>query len=287
MADLEQSFIFYGKTALEKRKTWYSSVADAYDRFRPRYPREVLSQVVDVAGLSDRSRLLEVGCGPGVATVDFASFGGAITALEPNPDFCTLAQANCQAYPKVEILNTSFEEWKLEPEAFSAVLAASSFHWIPREIAYPKAAEALQTGGYLILLWNKELQPRYEVYQQLSPVYQEYAPCLDRYESRSDSEEILQALGQIVIDSGYFEPPYFGQVEQKVTYKTDEYLALLHTYSPYLKLEESARQNLFAGLKERIDRDFGGSLDLSFLSAFHIAQKTGSDRAFSRKTSIK
>jgi SAM-dependent methyltransferase len=56
---------------------------------------------------------------------------------------------NCKSYSSVEVINTSFEEWGLEPEAFDAVLAASSMHWIPAEIAYAKASRALKEGGYL------------------------------------------------------------------------------------------------------------------------------------------
>lgn len=63
--------------------------------------------------------------------------------LEPNPDFYVLAQENCREYAKVETHNTAFEEWILAEIKFDAVLAASSFHWLPSKIAYPKASQAL------------------------------------------------------------------------------------------------------------------------------------------------
>jgi SAM-dependent methyltransferase len=78
-----------------------------------------------------------------------------MVCLEPNPDFYQLAQKNCKHYPNVELQNTSFEEWGLEADRFDAVLAASSFHWIPSDVGYSKAAKALRENGYLILLWNK------------------------------------------------------------------------------------------------------------------------------------
>jgi hypothetical protein len=194
--------------------------------------------------------------------------------LEPNTDFYQLAQQNCQQYPNVEIQNTSFEEWMLEAEKFDAVLAASSFHWIPAEVGYPKAAKALKANGYLILLWNKELQPRYQVYQRLSEIYQIHAPSLDRYEDKETQEEILRGLGQMITDSGQFKDLVAGHVESELTYTTDEYLTLLNTYSPYLKLEPQTKAALFTGLRDRIDHEFGGSLQLSYISAFHIAQKS-------------
>jgi hypothetical protein len=112
-----------------EQKNWYSPTAKAYNIARPRYPQDLIRQVVAIAQLSSRSKILEVGCDPATATVSFA---------------------------------------------------ASSFHWIPADIGYPKAAKALQNNGRLILLWNKELQPHYEVYKRVSKADREHVPSLDR-----------------------------------------------------------------------------------------------------------
>lgn len=274
MEDIKQAIISsYGKP-LSERKTWYSSVAEAYNQVRPRYPQNLIQQVVKVAQLSSDSKILEVGCGPATATVEFAKLGCSMTCLEPNPDFFQLAKQNCQPYPNVEIQNTSFEEWNPSDLKFDAVLAASSFHWISPEIGYPKAANALQESGCLILLWNKELQPCYEVYQHLSEVYQLHAPSLDRYEDRETQEDILGQLGNIAIDSGQFKNLIAGQIVAEVTYTIDEYLTLLNTYSPYLKLAKNNKDALFMGLRERLEHHCGDSIELSYISAFHIAQKS-------------
>ncbi|MEH2401728.1 class I SAM-dependent methyltransferase [Nostoc sp.] len=277
MKDLKKTIISYSSTDLEQRKNWYSPAAEAYNKVRPRYPQDLIQQVVEVAQLSTDSKILEVGCGPGTATVALAQLGCSMICLEPNPDFFQLAQHNCQPYSNVEIQNTSFEEWKLKPFEFDAVLAATSFHWISPEVGYPKAANALQENGYLILLWNKELQPSYEVYQSLSQVYQLHTPSLDRYEDQETQEYILRQLGNMAIDSGQFKDLISGQVISEVTYTVDEYLTLLNTSSPYIKLDPHNKESLFSRLRHRIEDDFGGSLQLSYISAFHIAQKVTSE----------
>jgi SAM-dependent methyltransferase len=277
MKDLKQTIISYSSTDLEQRKHWYSPAAQAYNQARPRYPQDLIHQVVELTQLSTDSKILEVGCGPGTATVAIAQLGCSIICLEPNPDFFQLAQQNCQPYSNVEIENTSFEEWELKPLEFNAVLAASSFHWISPEVGYPKAANALKENGYLILLWNKELQPSYEVYQSLSQVYQLHTPSLDRYENQETQEYILRQLGNMAIDSGKFKGLISGQVISEVTYTVDDYLTLLNTYSPYLKLAPENKESLFLGLRRCIEDDFGGSLQLSYISAFHITQKVNSE----------
>ncbi|MBW4646265.1 MAG: class I SAM-dependent methyltransferase [Goleter apudmare HA4340-LM2] len=272
MEDLKQTIISYSSRDIEQRKHWYSPAAAAYNQFRPHYPQNLIHQVVEITQLSSASKILEVGCGPATATISFAELGCRMMCLEPNLSFVRLAQQNCHSYANVEIQNTSFEEWMPDVEKFDAVLAASSFHWISPEVGYPKAANALKESGYLILLWNKELQPCYEVYQSLSEVYQIYAPHLDRYEDQETQEDILRKLGNFVIDSGRFQDLISGQITSELTYSSGEYLQLLHTYSPYLKLESHTKESLFAALQYCIDRDFGGSLQLSYISAYQIAK---------------
>ncbi|MEO0394538.1 MAG: class I SAM-dependent methyltransferase [Cyanobacteria bacterium P01_A01_bin.137] len=271
--ELKQMIAAYANRQLEQRKTWYSKAAHAYNQARPSYPPSLVEQVIDLAQLSDKSAILEIGCGPGTATISFAPLGCSMVCIEPNPEFTHLAKQNCQTYPNVTILNSAFEEWPLVERQFDAVLAATSFHWIPAEVGYPKVAQALKENGRLILLWNNELQPSYEVYQRFAEIYQRHAPSLDRYEDNPTREKILQNLGSMVVESGYFRDMVSGHVVNKVSYTTLEYLTLLTTYSPYLELEAQTRQDLFDELQTLIDQEFDGTLDLSFLSAFHIVKK--------------
>ncbi|MEO0376190.1 MAG: class I SAM-dependent methyltransferase [Cyanobacteria bacterium P01_A01_bin.17] len=263
----------YSSRALEQRKNWYSPAAEAYNQARPSYPQAVTEQVIEMTQLSSESKLLEVGCGPGTATLSFAALKCPMLCLEPNPDFYRLAVNNCQNYPQIELQNTSFEEWDLQAEQFDAVLAASSFHWIPAEVGYQKAAQALKPGGSLILLWNKELQPSQAVHQDLSRIYAAHAPELDRYEDKPTQLKILDNLGQIALDSGHFDKISPGYVEVAAVHTADQYLTLLQTYSPYLKLEPQRRDALFQELRGYIEEHLDGRLPLSHLSAFHVAQK--------------
>lgn len=271
--ELKRGLADYAGKDLAQRKRWYSPAAAAYDRVRPRYPRALIQRVAELAHLAPDSRILEIGCGPGTATTAFDEMDCALCCLEPNPDFYRLAQQRCAAYPKVEIRNSAFEEWPLEEKAFDAVLAASSWHWIPAELAYPKAAAALRTDGTLILLWNEQLQPPYTMYQRLADVYRAHAPALARYEDHAAQEETLAGLGQWLIDSGCFKNLIYEALTVDLTYGADEYLMLLSTYSPYLALERQHREALFGELRRVIVQDFGGSLPLTHLSACHVARK--------------
>lgn len=71
---LKQVLRDYSSRDLEQRTQWYSPAA-AYDRVRPKYPETLLRQVAAIAQLSPSSRILEVGCGPGTATMALAVWG--------------------------------------------------------------------------------------------------------------------------------------------------------------------------------------------------------------------
>lgn len=276
MEDSEQRKTGFSTHAytLEQRRNWYSKVADAYNRVRPRYSKELIHRAVELAQLSSEAAILEIGCGPGIATVEFAQFGFSMACLEPSQEACQLARQNCAQYPSIEIRNTTFEEWELETERFNAVLAANAIQWVQPEIRYSKAADALQDNGSLILLWNMAPQPNYEVYQMLNEVYQTQAPSLAGYEERETQEESLRRQGQAVIDSGRFKDLVSEQLACEVTYCINDYLALLSTLSPYIKLDPQKRDALFEGLREALEKNRTRSIQTSYLSAFQIAQKT-------------
>jgi hypothetical protein len=93
--EIKQTIATYAARSVEQRRHCYSPAAAAYAATRPRYLQQLVDAVVARSGLTPASTLLEVGCGPGTATVSFAELGCRIVAIEPNPVFCLLAKEAC------------------------------------------------------------------------------------------------------------------------------------------------------------------------------------------------
>ncbi|PSB12312.1 SAM-dependent methyltransferase [Pleurocapsa sp. CCALA 161] len=256
------------------KSTWYDSVASAYDRTRPRYPAEILARMQEIANLQGKS-VLEIGAGVGIATVELARLGAKIVCLEPSQAACTIARDKCAAYGNVEVINNTFEEWELGKQKFDVVVAATSFHWITPEARYAKTAAALNDNGLLVLLWNTPPQPSYEIYQSCQAIYQTHAPELGKYESHQDYQRNIGKIAQKTIASGYFQDLITHQAVMTVTYTVDDYLTLLSTLSPYIKLASTQRQALFSELKTELKRSLNRQnlLELSYLSLLQIAHK--------------
>ncbi|KST69429.1 class I SAM-dependent methyltransferase [Mastigocoleus testarum] len=273
MKKFEEQFKHIYSQDLSEKKTWYSSVAEAYNKTRPRYPKQLINRIVELAKLTPNAKILELGCGPGIATVEFAKLGFSIVSLEPSPESCEFARENCAQYPNVEIQNITFEEWELGTNKFDAVIAATAFHWISPEIRCSKSAQALKDNSSLILLSNKEPQPSYEIYQLLSEVYQKQAPSVTRYEDPEIQEKTIREFGGRIIDSSYFQSLFYEYLRCEVNYSIDDYLAMLSTLSPFIALESQQRSSLFTALKEVLEQNCEGDIQTSYISAFHIARK--------------
>ena len=258
------------------KSSWYDSVASAYDRTRPRYPAEILAQMQSIAKLQPVKSVLEIGAGSGIATVELAKLGANIVALEPSKSACAIARDKCNAYPNVEVVNTIFEDWDLKARKFDVVVAATSFHWITPEVRYIKTAEALKDNGLLVLLWNTPPQPSYETHQGLQDIYQTHAPELMKYEGHQDHRENIGKIAQAVIDSGYFQDLTTRQAIVPVSYAVENYLTLLSTLSPYIKLASTQRETLFTALKTRLEQYIGDrrQLDLTYLSLLQTVRKS-------------
>ena len=264
---------WYRDCSPDERRAWYGNVAEAYNRTRPAYPPQLINKAVELALTSQNAKILEIGCGPGTATKDFAKLGYSIVALEPNFQASQLAQQNCLAYPQVEIINTTFEEWPLQPRKFDAILAATSFHWVSPEIVYEKTATALKGNGFLILLWNTPPQPSYEIHQQvLHKVYQDLAPSLGKYENKEIHLRNVKGISKNIIESGFFQEINSEHLVTDVTYSIDSYIALLSTLSPYIALEAQQRSDLFIRLKMVLGENLGSSIKLKFLSILQVMQ---------------
>ncbi|MEL6580592.1 MAG: class I SAM-dependent methyltransferase [Cyanobacteria bacterium J06621_12] len=257
------------------KSTWYDAVALAYDRTRPRYPAQILAKMEERVGLEPKNSALEIGAGVGIATVELAKLGAKMVCLEPSKSAWAIATEKSVVYPNVEMVNTTFESWDLGEEQFDAVIATTSFHWVDTEVRYVKTAQALKDAGFLVLLWNTPPQLSYEAHQSLQDVYQLHAPELGKYQRHEDYQESIAEFPQQAIASGYFRDLTTEQEIVPVRYTIDNYLTLLSTLSPYIRLTSELRQILFTELKTKLQQvsDRHSQLDLSYLSMLQILRK--------------
>lgn len=261
-------------------RTIFDDVAKLYDEVRPGYPEPLIEDVIALSGIGPGGGILEIGCGPGKATIPFARRGYAMLCLELGRDLASLASENCRAYPDVRVVNISFEDWPLRSQAFDLVISAQAFHWISPEVGFSKTAAALKDGGSLALFWNHKPAPKTPFFDALAEVYRQKAPELADSPDRRSPEELIERIVNHIDRSGSFGEVVVRRYPWSERYTTEAYLKLLNTYSDHLNLEEGRRRDLFESVGALID-EFGGVVERPYLAVLYFAKVARERRVFS------
>lgn len=269
---------FYQYQKLTERKVWYSNAAAAYNSYRPKYPKQIIQEAVKhISG----NRILEIGSGPGTASVPLAELGYELRCIEPNASFCDVCRKNTKQFPKVKVETSSFEEAVIKPASYDAVVAATSIHWIPFETAFPKCAAALKPRGKLVLLWNMTMIPTHAaVMERMIDLHSDLPEDCDLkntiqyfWELGGDHVKLASDVESHLTQTDLFEDFHTETTHSQATYTAEEFVGVLSTYSPYIRLTEEVRANLFQRLVSAINKEMEGKIELTFHSVYNIATK--------------
>lgn len=123
-------------------RTTFEEVAELYERARPLYPAPLFDDLVHLTGLSAGSRVVEIGCGTGQATMPLALRGIEIVCVELGDRLAELAREKLALFPAVEVVNSSFETWEPDEGSFDAIVAFTSFHWVEPDVSLREVGTA-------------------------------------------------------------------------------------------------------------------------------------------------
>lgn len=246
----------------------FDGIAEEYDALRPGYPPPLVADVLRRAELSPGASLLEVGCGPGNATRQFAPAGYPITCVEPGMQLAALAASNLENHPHVHIENARFEDWPIRAGEFQLVYAAQSFHWVDPEVGYARAARCLREGGALALFWNRPAGTDPTLRAAIDAVYQRCAPGLSRLTRPLD----LPGVEEAVARTGCFGPVEISRYPWTDVRSADEYVRLTATYSDHAALPEDQRRALLDALRAVIERS-GGTIAARQVAVLYFARR--------------
>lgn len=261
----------------------FDGVAERYDEARPGYPDALYEDVLSLSGLPAGGQILEIGCGPGTATIPFARRGYAMVCLELGANLAERARLRCRPFPDVEIRHTSFEDWPLESAAFDLVASASAFHWIPPDIGYAKAAAALRDGGSIALFWNRYPGFPAPVREALHAIYREEAPQLVATGRPSNVEEIVRRTLDEIDASNAFGTIVVRRYPWVQTYTAEGYVRLLQTYSDHIALPDDVRRRLTDRVRAFVEAS-GGTVERPYLSVLYWPSRDGDGvRSFLRE----
>ncbi|WP_371544647.1 class I SAM-dependent methyltransferase [Streptomyces sp. NBC_00554] len=236
--------------------------AELYDRARPGYPPPLVEALIDRAGLSPESRVLEVGPGTGQLTVPLARLGCRVTAVELGPALAAVARRNLRLFPDARVEVSAFEEWPLPEEPFDLVVSATAFHWVDPKVRVPKATAALAPGGTLALITTEHVAGGHwdqDFFDQVQRCYERWDPATPPG-LRLPDEATLTPDTDELDHSEQLDAVQIQRFTQEITYSAPEYLDLLRTFSGHRALDPTALTGLLDSIRDLIDNQYGGSV---------------------------
>lgn len=255
-----------------KLRRSFNSAPERYDRVRPGYPSEVFDDLAALAELEAGSRVLEIGCGTGQATVALTERGYRVIAVELGSELAAFARRRLAAYPDVEVIVSSFEDWSLPAQGFDAVVSATAFHWIDPAVRVHKAAQSLRPGGSLAIIETRRIPVGSE--QFLANLWR----CHERWDPTTKPAR-KPATGEppeswIEVDrSGLFDRVISRRYESEQEYMTNQFLDLLMTFSSVLVLDPTQQAGLLRCLGELIDDEGRGRIGESIVNQLLVARR--------------
>ncbi len=242
---------------------------------RPGYPPALFADVARIAGLTSASRLLEIGCGTGHATIEFAQRGLAIDCLELGENMAAIARRRLAAYPIVSITVADFDLWNTA-EHYDLIYIATAYHWLNPQTRVARLVNLLNPGGWLAVWRNHHVHSAGAsrgFHAAAQKVYEREAPKLAaKFCGLLTPEQIPEPELDEWRASGRF-----GNLEAHTylwsrDYTAEEYIRMLDTHSDHRMLPEADRTRLFDQLTSLV-REFGGIISREYATLLHIAQK--------------
>lgn len=250
-------------------RTTFDLEAERYDRARPAPPAALISAMVAAGRLQAGSRVLEVGCGTGQATLPLAQRGLSVYALELGPALAALAQRNLAAYPEVAVEHTAFEAFRPDTP-FDALVSVQAFHWIEPETGLAHAASLLRPGGALLLAWHQDVSHETAFYRETDPIFKRYEAGLEL--NRPVPESAWGRFRSVLEASPDFENVSTATFPWRYRYGKERFLDLLLTFSNVQAMEASARTPFLDEIA-RIIGAHGGSVTRHYESVLLSAYR--------------
>jgi SAM-dependent methyltransferase len=135
----------------------FTSAIPHYISGRPAYAPRLIAKLARETSLDARSRVLDLGCGPGSLTLPLARFCGTMLGMDADPAMIAAASqaADAAGIPVEWRVGTSFDlADDLAP--LNLVTIARAFHWMDREATLRRLDELIVPDGAVALI-NTEL----------------------------------------------------------------------------------------------------------------------------------
>ena len=247
----------------------FGDAAERYDRARPSYP----PALVDDLTAGTTRRVLDVGCGTGIASRLFTARGCAVVGVEQDARMAEVARRH-----GIDVEVASFETWDARDRTFDLVACGQAWHWIDPDVGPVRAGSVLVPGGRWAAFWNRyHHEP--DVFASFREVHRaagvaEHSIAMGGTLPRDLTSDQRAADVAAVDRSGLFEPVEERGYAWDRAYGRDEWIDDLSTHSGYATLPADVLRGLLDGIGAAVDR-LGGRIVVHMATELLTAVRRG------------
>ena len=144
-----------GTTPFAKRR--FRTAAQHYLQGRQPYAPALFQRLMQLTGTGPKSRVMDLGCGPGQIAVALAPHVGEVTAIDPEPEMLRVAAENAAAaHSKICFIQGSSDDLGPALGRFRLVVIGRAFHWMDRARTLQRLDGLIEAGGAVALLGTRE-----------------------------------------------------------------------------------------------------------------------------------
>ena len=245
----------------EEAARGFQQGADAYERGRPGYPREVVGWLSRELGLGPGRTVLDVAAGTGKLTRELVPTGATLVAVEPVAAMRAVLE---RVVPEATALDGTAEALPVADASADAIVVASAFHWFDAAAAAAEFHRVLRPGGRLALLWNRRRvdQPLQRAVDDVIGPYRRRPPR----PSRDSWREPLES-------SGAFQPVAEREVPFEQILDADQFVDRFTSISYVAALPDRERQSIVRRLRSLAARAAEQPLRLGYEAEAYLYKR--------------
>lgn len=248
----------------------FDEVAELYDKVRPGYPDDLFDELA--AALLRSPMVVEVGPGTGQATKGLVARGAKVTAVELGAHLAAVLARNL---PTVDVVVGPFETVDLALGSFDAVVAASSYHWVPPEARLSRPAALLRSGGHLALIaLNQVASPADRgFFEEVHHVFSRHG-LPGTHDPVPTHEELVPEFVDEIVASPHFAEPSIRRYRWDQRYTAREYAELKRTDSNSRAMSDpDARDAMLAEVETLINSRYDGWIVRPLTASLVLARR--------------
>jgi ubiquinone/menaquinone biosynthesis C-methylase UbiE len=133
----------------------FSKRARYYDKYRPKYPIEIIELLRRECSLLSSSIIADVGSGTGILSRLFLTNKNTVFGIEPNKEMRKIAEKLLKKYSNFKSVNGTAESTNLGNQSVDFIIAGQAFHWFNIYKSKEEFLRILKPEGWVVLIWNE------------------------------------------------------------------------------------------------------------------------------------